>query len=365
MAYRKIKVHILTNNDCPNSRAFNFPLAAARNFFSARGFSLKFFYHPGKNIFDCDIVFVNSKFFRYDWRRDKNRIFDFLSGAREKKVKSVWFDTTDSTWCTQFEALPFVDLFLKNQLLKDKSKYLEPFKTGRIYTDFFDELYDCAEKTVNYPVPEKKHLGKLGLSWNTCFENYTPSRYGTRARLKQRLRGIFPNLMSEKLSVHFVPPEARRNIALSCRLGLGHSRKSVVAHRSAIIEKAVALGASKGKIPLKDYFTEMCNAKVATGPFGVGEITLRDFEIIICGAALLKPDMSHMETWPELFMPGKTFIPHKWDLSDFTKKARELIENDDLRVETASNARKTYKYILSREGLEKFTERLVKKISAL
>ena len=31
---------------------------------------------------------------------------------------------------------------------------------------------------------------------------------------------------------------------------------------------------------------------------------------------MLKPDMAHLETWPEFFRPGETMLVHRWDLSD-------------------------------------------------
>ena len=38
--------------------------------------------------------------------------------------------------------------------------------------------------------------------------------------------------------------------------------------------------------------------KVVISAFGLGEIILKDFETFLTGGMLMKPDMSHMETWP-------------------------------------------------------------------
>ena len=338
MAPSVVKINIVTNNDCPNSRAFNCPLLSAKKHFTAKKHSLNFIFGTPEKAFGCDVIFINSKVFRYDWKNEKNRIMDFLETAREKGVKTVWFDATDSTWCTQFEALEHVDLFLKSQILKDKTQYLKPFRTGRIFTDYFDGFYKCEEENVDYPVPHEEDLKKLDVSWNTCFENYSSSRYSFFAKMKQKLRPYLANVLGEKLQINFAPVAKERKIPVSCRVGLGHSRRSVIAHRKAVSEKMAFFGAESGKIPLEEYFEEMRNSKIAAGPFGVGEITLRDFEIIICGALLLKPEMEHMETWPALFQPGKTFIPHKWDLSDLGEKVEELLKNDDMRIKIVSEA---------------------------
>jgi hypothetical protein len=113
------------------------------------------------------------------------------------------------------------------------------------------------------------------------------------------------------------------------------------------------------KISLSEYFSELRNSQIGVGPFGVGEITLRDFEIIICGAALIKPDMNHLETWPNLFQPDETYVPHKWDLSDLKEKLNGLIGNPDLRIQLAMKAQKNYKEAVSPEGLANFADRLI------
>ena len=37
-------------------------------------------------------------------------------------------------------------------------------------------------------------------------------------------------------------------------------------------------------------------------PFGFGEITLKDFETFLSGSVLVKPNMSHMETYPNFYI---------------------------------------------------------------
>ncbi len=365
MAPSIVRINVLTNNDCPNSRAFNCPLLSAKKHFSAKKHVLNFIFEDIQKSFECDVIFINSKVFRYDWKKEKSRIIDFILKARGKGIKTVWFDATDSTWCTQFEALEHVDLFLKSQILKDRNLYLKQFRTGRIFTDCFDSLYNCGEESVDYPVPREEDLKKLDVSWNTCFENYNASRYGFFARMKQKFRPQLANIIGEKLKIEFTPARKERKIPVSCRVGLGHSRPSVIAHRKAVAEKMAAFGAASGKIPLEEYFNEMKNCKIAGGPFGVGEITLRDFEIIICGALLLKPEMDHMETWPALFQPGKTFVAHKWDLSDLNEKVEELLKNDEMRIGIASEAQKVYADAVSGDGMERFASRLVEKISRI
>jgi spore maturation protein CgeB len=81
----------------------------------------------------------------------------------------------------------------------------------------------------------------------------------------------------------------------------------------------------------------MRESHLAISPFGWGEITDRDFRIINAGTVLVKPDMSHLQTEPNVFRPGETYAPVKWDFSDLEEvceyylsrpaEARELTEN--------------------------------------
>lgn len=354
-----MKINILTNNSCPNSKAFNCPLLVSRPHFHEKGFILDFHWKISDNIFNCDILFINSNVFRTYWQDNKSYIFNLLEKAVSKKLKILWFDTTDSTWCTQFEVLPYVDRFLKSQIFKDKTQYLERFRTGRIFTDYFDTLYRSGEKDEEFPLPSKKDLAKIGISWNTCFENYNESRFGIAARIRQKARPLLLSLTCEDLSIIFTPPNKQRRVKVSCRVGFSHSRPSVVAHRKAVTDIMRGMNVPTSKISLSEYFSELRDSQIGVGPFGVGEITLRDFEIIICGATLVKPDIGHMETWPDLFQPGSSYIPHKWDLSDLKEKLEALADNPDLRIRIALDAQKTYKDAVSPEGFANFADRLI------
>lgn len=276
--------------------------------------------------------------------------------------KICWFDTTDSTWSTQFPVLPHVDWYLKSQIFKDTAFYGKRFRTGRVFTDYFDELYHSGEKDAVYELPDMTLLHeKLGISWNSCFENYKRSRFGLLAKIRQHVRSWIP--LSERFRPIFVAPASERPVDVSCRLGFTYDRPSVIAHRRAIAAEAAARGVATGKIPLNAYFDEMSRAKIGVSPFGVGEITLRDYEIILCGCALLKPDMAHLVTWPELFVPGVTFQPHRWDVSDFNDKLDTLLRNPALRTALAEKAAAKYYSALSEKGMKEFVDRILARIA--
>ena len=78
------------------------------------------------------------------------------------------------------------------------------------------------------------------------------------------------------------------------------------------------------KLTRKKYFSELSNSKVMIAPFGFGEITLREFEGFISGCLILKPNMQHIDTWPNFYVSNSTIVEHEWDLSDFMAK---LVKN--------------------------------------
>ena len=89
-------------------------------------------------------------------------------------------------------------------------------------------------------------------------------------------------------------------------------------------------------------------------PFGWGEIGLRDFEAFIYGATLLKPDVSHMETWPNVFFPGETYQPVAWDFSDLEKNTLGLLSDPKRRQSIAEAGQDLYRDTISAQGMERF-----------
>jgi len=56
------------------------------------------------------------------------------------------------------------------------------------------------------------------------------------------------------------------------------------------------------------------------------------------GAVLLKQDMSHIATDPDIFVPGETYVPVQWDLSDMNEKVRWLVADAPARQRIARAA---------------------------
>ena len=92
--------------------------------------------------------------------------------------------------------------------------------------------------------------------------------------------------------------------------------------RRRVAEKFRAQAPS-GRVSQRVYRAELQRSRLVLSPFGWGEINLRDYETFIAGAAAVKPDMSHLETWPDLFRSGETIVTHRWDLTDLVGVVEE------------------------------------------
>ena len=48
--------------------------------------------------------------------------------------------------------------------------------------------------------------------------------------------------------------------------------------------------------------------------------------------------MSHVRTFPDIFIPGETYVPVRWDFADLVDKCSEYLNNESERVRIAARA---------------------------
>ena len=59
---------------------------------------------------------------------------------------------------------------------------------------------------------------------------------------------------------------------------------------------------------------------------------------MMTGSALVKPDVSHLITHPDVFIPFETYIPVRWDFRDLHEKIDYYLNNAEARHRIAKNA---------------------------
>lgn len=210
-----------------------------------------------------------------------------------------------------------VDVYVKKHLLRDRSAYGKPTRGDTNLTDFFDRRYGIAEPERCFAIPPG-FLDKLLLG---------PS-FATAPQ-------ILPLLMGPR------PAAAPRPIDLHARFATGGTpwyqgmRGEAEAALARVADLAIR---HEGAVPLPRFMAEMEQSKFCFSPFGYGEVCWRDYEAVAGGAVLLKPDMSHVETAPDIFVPWETYVPLRWDLQDFEDSVRRLAGDAALRERIAGQA---------------------------
>jgi hypothetical protein len=140
----------------------------------------------------------------------------------------------------------------------------------------------------------------------------------------------------------------RGTIAVHARILLA-GRPSIAQQRKLILDKIESRPEFlKGETSQAAYNREVANSRIVLSPFGWGELCLRDYEAVLGGALLLKPDMGHLETWPDVFKPHETYAPFDWDASDLLEVAARYLDDEPGRRRIAQAAFESYRDQLSR-----------------
>lgn len=94
----------------------------------------------------------------------------------------------------------------------------------------------------------------------------------------------------------------------------------------------------RNRIGRAAFLAEMQQCRLCWSPFGYGELCWRDLEAMMTGAVLIKPDMAHLETVPDLYRAGVSYLPVKWDFSDLEAVVRGALADPDGCARIAANA---------------------------
>lgn len=308
-----MRIHVLTPGfTTPNGRAFLFPLKVWSRELRAAGYDLRYFTAEAAGLTDCDVLVVDSKFHKDLWQAHKPALLERFAGWAAA-TQLFYFDTGDSAGWINGDVVPLVHGYRKAQLLADRTAYLRPMYGLRAFTDYYHRRCGVADEqpAVQPPLAGAELLRRLGVSWNSGLADYSlhgPMRMALRQWIPLDALLRFPRPIAR--------PAAPRPADVSCRFGVGYERASVAWQRRQIRSR-MAGRVPTDKASRRQYMEELSRSQVVVSPFGLGEITLKDFEVFLTGGMLFKPDMTHMQTWPDLFVAGRTMATFSWDLDDF------------------------------------------------
>lgn len=279
---------------------------------------------------------------------------DILNKIKRKCKLLIWLDTADSTGTCMFDVMPYVDLYFKKQLLVDKNAYCRDVYGSRTFCEYYHDLLNIEDEDITkryYPHMDSNYLHKLRVAWNV----------GLGDLYARGIKHLLPYSLTEPI---FQDVDTYRPLDLQYR-GSGYS--PIVGYprqrsKELLAEMKGTLNISdfNKRIPKNEFVKEGLNSKSILSPFGWGEICGRDFEAIVYGACMIKQDMSHCITFPDIFQPMKTYVPLKWDFSDFKEKINNA-GSDEYR-QIARNAQVYYKYFFTKEGRMDFAKHIIGQI---
>ncbi len=269
----------------------------------------------------------------------------YLDRLRGRYDKIVYFDDFADPRDIVSDLIGLVDVYYKKQLLADRGLYRKGAYGTRLFTDYYHERYGVEDDDGAIAAPlSAADVAKLRLSWNLGLGSYPKNRIRKGISVRLGSRGIV-----RPLKWVFADPASYRSgkktiFKATARFRAGFDRKTIVFHRELFL-KAVEGRPDlflTGHLSLEEYNREMRDSVAALSPFGWGEICFRDFEAIINRTVLLKPSMDHIETWPNVYKPGKTYISLDWDAKDTVEATEAILHDEVRRREITDNAWDVY-----------------------
>lgn len=280
-------------------------------------FAARHFYDLGielvEDAFSYDFEFIGMA----DFINKKTTLQESIERGLEslQKIKGDYFifDGSDSTSLMgAYEILKeskAIYLF-KNQILKEREEYSKPKAFGKWF------FGDGSGLDLSYDIPEGL-WNKIKLTgWNLGY-------------LLPEYRQHYNNTKNRLYDICAVY-QTNHDLSYDHRV---QNNNYYIEHRTKPSNTLSKLKHKilTGKLPQQEYYQKLTESKIALSPFGMGELCFRDFELMVYGVTMLKPDMSKINTHPNPYIENKTYYPVNLDWSNLEQVAdTALLEQNSL-----------------------------------
>jgi len=254
------------------------------------------------------------------------RITRTVRDAMPADASLIYFDGDDDLCVLWPEVAEVADAYVKKHLFLDRAEYKKSRIGKTNLTDYVAKTsgFDFSTNVIPESPPlDDAQIKKLVLGWNI---------------------GLDDKIFDLRASYPEPPTDDDKDIDVVCRASVpDHSwifslRAPVIAQIESLSSRHKVLTPDH-KVSQETYNQEMLRSRICVSPFGYGEICWRDFEAILCGCVLVKPEMSHVETAPDVFIPNETYVPIRWDCQDLGDRLTELLEQPEERQRLRDRAR--------------------------
>ena len=326
-------------------------------------YDMNFVDYNNKNLYKYsgDIIILVRKFHQLDIRNNKNieHMISYINNIKKRFSKVIYFDDSAAVSHILFFLVPHVDSYWVRGLLKNNNLYSESLYGGRTYSQYYNQKYNVEDENIYLsPSNKDKFPPNIEIAWNigigcyptdkksilniyyseirkfSCFLSMLPSIKPLSFLISKYIKEMINTLSQEVLL-------SKKTKLVSARFSSKGYYNSIAFHRDLVLKKIQKNELFlKGRTSKWNYIQECNHIYGMLSPFGWGEICYRDFEATLGGNLLLKPNMDHIETWPNIYTED-SYFKLDWNFNNLDK-IREILSNENFIFQRIMKSRMIY-----------------------
>jgi hypothetical protein len=211
---------------------------------------------------------------------------------------------------------------------------------------------------------------KITLGWNIGASSYLSPSMSNRTKVGKIKRRIAMEvaaagvLRAKPPRLWGVPADGDRSINVFAVLGTNYARESVAYQRSLLLSRLALRKSGNdligGRLPAPRFQRCLQQSRIVISAFGWGEVCYREFEATWAGAAFAMPDMSGIETWPDIYCKDETYIALPWNFDYLNEVLDQALSQPRMLRNMAEAAQERLVGIRDDSTLENFALRFAK-----
>lgn len=213
-------------------------------------------------------------------------------------------------------------LFLKNSYLKDFDLYKKGWANGRMYWGIGE-----------YSVPDIDMMkSKMKLSGCNWLSTIQPNWYDYKhIEKKYDISCMFGFPTKTKVYEHEL-----------CQTDYYDKHRKELLNILGDKYNIAKLDGGK-RVSQTEYYKKMYSSKIIMAPYGYGEMAPRDLESAMFGSVLVKPDLSYIETVPNIYLDSYSYISVTYDWSNIIEKIDMILADyENIRERLVKNMRNEF-----------------------
>ena len=266
-----------------------------------------------------------------------NRLIRFLLKIRNADMSVSFFDTSPNPRSIKEPVVRLVNNYFKQSVYKNVNLYKKNQTYGTAWMDWYAKCVGSPDRIeLRHTTPlSDGQISKIRLSWNIGYGLYP--RTAATKRIPPYIAKYFGPKPVRLFMRKGIKPMGKKDkeIRVHARMNKGEPGTVLNIHRSHFLHRLNDVFAIESeKVPRSVYNWEFKSAAAVLSPFGSGEVCYRDFESALYGAALIKPNMSHLVTRPNIYSDHE-YIPLTWCGGNMESAIEEALSR---RYELANSA---------------------------